>query len=184
MQILYIFSTFQTRQGQYIIHHNTWPHPQLLALTLKRCKCFIEFHFTMLLSSLVAFVCAYGPVSCLSCLPAQVPEASHIHFIPYAHCKRSVSTPAHIHLPGMLQAVFHQIMSQTFPHPPLSLRCSHHVAMALHRDIRQTPRIGCRFPSCFHLLLVPKEGNNVVMSFNKLSDPLMEGWQSLPVATN
>lgn len=98
MQILYIFSTFQTRQGQYIIHHNTWPHPQLLALTLKRCKCFIEFHFTMLLSSLVAFVCAYGPVSCLSCLPAQVPEASHIHFIPYAHCKRSVSTPAYTSL--------------------------------------------------------------------------------------
>lgn len=80
-----------------------------------------EFHFTMLLSSLVAFMCAYGPASCLSCLPAQVPEASHIHFIPYAHCKRSVSTPAHIHLPGMLQAVFHQIMSQTFPHAhPLS----------------------------------------------------------------
>uniref|UniRef100_A0AAQ5ZM51 Vacuolar protein sorting 13 homolog B n=1 Tax=Amphiprion ocellaris TaxID=80972 RepID=A0AAQ5ZM51_AMPOC len=30
--------------------------------------------------------------------------------------------------------------------PPHSLHRSHHVAMALHRDIRQTPRIGCRFP--------------------------------------
>lgn len=140
-----------------------------------------EFHFTMLLSILVAFVCAYGPASCLSCLPAQVPEASNIHFIPHAHCKRSVSTPAHI--PWDVASRFPSD-PKTFPQPPLSLCRSHHVAMALHRDIRQTPRIGCRFPSCFHLLLVPKEGNNVVMSFNKLSDPLMEGWQSLPVATN
>lgn len=82
MQIQYIFSMFQTRQGQFIIHHNTWPCPQLLALT----QSFIS----------QCYFLAYGPASCLSCLPAQVPEASNIHFIPHAHCKRSVSTPAHI----------------------------------------------------------------------------------------
>lgn len=82
MQIQYLFSMFQTRQGQFIIHHNTWPRPQLLALT----QSFIS----------QCYFLAYGPASCLSCLPAQVPEASNIHFIPHAHCKRSVSTPAHI----------------------------------------------------------------------------------------
>lgn len=183
MQIQYIFGMFQTRQGQFIIHHNTWPHPQLLALTLKRCKCLAQSfisqcYFLSLWHLCVLMVLHHvSPVCLLKFLKLQ----TYILFP--MHIANAVCLPQHTY-PGMLQAVFHQIMSQTFPQPPLSFCRSHHVAMALHRDIRQTPRIGCRFPSCFHLLLVPKEGNNVVMSFNKLSDPLMEGWQSLPVATN
>lgn len=122
-----------------------------------------------------------GPASCLFCSD-EVSEASHIQSIPYAHYSHTShpTTTTHTHC---------RDVASRFPSNPIAPPFSASAVLTMWQwhfigTLDKHPELDAGFPSHFHLLLVPKESNNVVMSSNEPSDPLKEGWQSLPVATN
>lgn len=106
---------------------------------------------------------------------------THTLCIPSVHYSHTSNPSTHMHTAQTRQAVFHQIkiLHPTPPLPPSTVFTMWQWRFVGTLDKHPELDAGF-FLTRFHLLLVPKESNNAVMSFNEPSDPLKGRWQILP----
>lgn len=163
VQLLYVWNAKTLKQNIFLDRHS---HPFLSS----------QYNFDKVLG-LLLFLQSYVIImrslwgTQWKCTALHLTEFLKLHTYMHAHYSRTRAQTCIVTFP---------IRSCYAPSPLcLNMWRGHFI-----RTLDKHPELDAGFPSRFHLLLVPKESNNVMMSFNKPSELLKEGWQSLPVASN
>lgn len=116
------------------IHSSLLPHNHTASVCVFMCMCVLALHHVcpVLLNFLKLHTYGIFPMHITHTHPPSTTTRTHCSDVSKPFSIRSCCSPS------PASTIFH------------------HVAMALHWDIRQTPRIGCRFPLSLSCCLSPK----------------------------